>query len=240
MEDSAAFSAGTRRPFFPLSLAATAIEPWNEWLLLIDDVPGHLKPTEEELENIREIIEDMKTASEELEDEIETWLQPLSTFTNQAVMAFGTLAVEGQAGAEAFGDAMKNALAGVLEALGQMLSVQALAAWAASFAPGGQLNIPSAIAYSAAATAAFLGAGIIRALAHGGDFFTSGPELVMVGDNPGGVERVQVDPVSSGGRGDDTPMHVQVIMSEEPIIDMVARASRNRTLVLDGRSITTR
>jgi len=31
----------------------------------------------------------------------------------------------------------------------------------------------------------------------GGDFTTRGPQMIMVGDNPGGVERVQVTPLSS-------------------------------------------
>lgn len=187
----------------------------------------------------KEGVDDGSAAAKELTDEIESWLQPLSTFTDQAVMAFGTLAVEGAAGAEAFGDAMKDALAGVLEALGQMFSVQALGAWAAVFG-GNFAQVGAAVGYTAAATAAFLGAGIVRALAHGGDFFTSGPELVLVGDNPGGVEHVQADPVSSGGRADETPIHVQVMLPEGPIIDVVARASRNRTLVLDTRSLTNR
>ena len=33
--------------------------------------------------------------------------------------------------------------------------------------------------------------------AQGGDFVTSGPQNIMVGDNPGGRERVQVTPLSS-------------------------------------------
>ena len=35
------------------------------------------------------------------------------------------------------------------------------------------------------------------AFAKGGDFITSGPQMIMVGDNPGGRERVQVTPMSS-------------------------------------------
>ena len=37
----------------------------------------------------------------------------------------------------------------------------------------------------------------IPQLATGGDFVTSGPQMIMVGDNPGGQERVQVTPLSS-------------------------------------------
>ena len=35
------------------------------------------------------------------------------------------------------------------------------------------------------------------AFARGGDFTTTGPQMIMVGDNPGGRERVQVTPLSS-------------------------------------------
>jgi hypothetical protein len=36
----------------------------------------------------------------------------------------------------------------------------------------------------------------------GGDFITNGPQEILVGDNPGGRERVRVDPISSPGRQD--------------------------------------
>jgi hypothetical protein len=37
----------------------------------------------------------------------------------------------------------------------------------------------------------------IPAFASGGKFYTSGPQMVMVGDNPGGIERVEITPISS-------------------------------------------
>jgi hypothetical protein len=37
----------------------------------------------------------------------------------------------------------------------------------------------------------------VQAFAKGGDFITEGPQMIMVGDNPGGRERVQVTPLSS-------------------------------------------
>ena len=37
----------------------------------------------------------------------------------------------------------------------------------------------------------------LSSFATGGDFVTSGPQMIMVGDNPGGRERVQVSPLSS-------------------------------------------
>lgn len=45
-----------------------------------------------------------------------------------------------------------------------------------------------------------LGVGGIKSIlpfAKGGDFVTNGPQLIMVGDNPGGRERVQITPTSS-------------------------------------------
>lgn len=48
--------------------------------------------------------------------------------------------------------------------------------------------------------------GDVPAFAKGGEFMTSGPQLIKVGDNPGGVEHIRITPVSSGdsltaGRG---------------------------------------
>jgi len=40
----------------------------------------------------------------------------------------------------------------------------------------------------------------LSAAAGGGNFMTKGPTLLMVGDNPGGVERVSVEPISGRGK----------------------------------------
>ena len=37
----------------------------------------------------------------------------------------------------------------------------------------------------------------VPAFAKGGSFETSGPQMIMVGDNPGGRERVDITPISS-------------------------------------------
>ena len=42
--------------------------------------------------------------------------------------------------------------------------------------------------------------GSIFGFAGGGEFYTRGPQMIMVGDNPGGVERVTVEPVSGKGQ----------------------------------------
>ena len=55
-----------------------------------------------------------------------------------------------------------------------------------------QANMIASLALIAAQTMA----GIPK-FGKGGDFVTSGPQVIMVGDNPGGKERVQVTPISS-------------------------------------------
>lgn len=69
-----------------------------------------------------------------------------------------------------------------------------------------------------AAAAAAVGAGLVNVakikaerFALGGDFITRGPQMIMVGDNPGGRERVQVTPISSpnvnGPKGTEAHFH---------------------------------
>ena len=55
--------------------------------------------------------------------------------------------------------------------------------------------IAGAIAGAIAFAAAGALAGKVEEFATGGDFVTSGPQLMMVGDNPSGRERVQITPL---------------------------------------------
>ncbi len=55
----------------------------------------------------------------------------------------------------------------------------------------------SAISGQAALASSIAASKAIAAFAKGGDFVTNGPQLILVGDNPGGRERVQVTPESS-------------------------------------------
>ena len=71
-------------------------------------------------------------------------------------------------------------------------------------------------------TAAAVAANPIPKFAQGGDFVTAGPQNIMVGDNPGGRERVQVTPLSSpniaGPQGGGSPITVNVsgnVMSQD-------------------------
>lgn len=59
--------------------------------------------------------------------------------------------------------------------------------------------------------------GNIPKFAAGGEFMTSGPQLIQVGDNPGGVEHVKITPVSSAaGSAAPSPMVVNVY---GPVLD---------------------
>lgn len=67
------------------------------------------------------------------------------------------------------------------------------------------------------------------AFALGGDFVTNGPQMIMVGDNPGGQERVQVTPLSSPP-GPDAPsgngltLNISAPLVDETVIDSIIPA----------------
>ena len=65
--------------------------------------------------------------------------------------------------------------------------------------------------------------GDLKAFATGGDFVTSGPQMIMVGDNPGGRERVQVTPLSSpninGPQGITVNIQGNIIGTQEFVRD---------------------
>ena len=89
--------------------------------------------------------------------------------------------------------------------------------WASAF--GGPIAgaVAGAIAFAAASALAAK----VQEFATGGDFVTSGPQLIMVGDNPSGKERVQVtplggDPNINGPHGGGITLNISnPIMSED-------------------------
>ena len=66
------------------------------------------------------------------------------------------------------------------------------------------------------------------AFALGGDFITQGPQAIMVGDNPGGRERVQVTPLSSpninGPQGGNVTVNVSAPLVDDTVIDSLIPA----------------
>jgi hypothetical protein len=67
----------------------------------------------------------------------------------------------------------------------------------------------------------------LASFATGGDFVTSGPQMIMVGDNPGGQERVRVDPLSSpniSGSGGGITLNISAPLVDETILDTIIPA----------------
>ena len=78
-----------------------------------------------------------------------------------------------------------------------------------------------------AAAAMELFESLVPKFAQGGDFVTSGPQMIAVGDNPGGRERVQVTPLSSpnidGPQGGIT-INISAPLVDETVIDQILPA----------------
>jgi len=66
-----------------------------------------------------------------------------------------------------------------------------------------------------------------QSFAKGGDFITSGPQMIAVGDNPGGRERVQVTPLSSpnidGPQGGIT-VNISAPLVDETVVESIIPA----------------
>ena len=115
-------------------------------------------------------------------------------------------------------------------------AIEAAAAYAKAWTNLAEL--PKAIGLTGASVAAFAGAGYIRSLATGGDYETSGPEIIRVGENPGGRERVQVTPISSPNiNGPGQMIHVTFNMGSRMMYDDIHRATENGELIIAPRSI---
>ena len=89
----------------------------------------------------------------------------------------------------------------------------------------GIIGLVTGAAGAAAAMALF--ESLVPKFAQGGDFVTSGPQMITVGDNPGGMERVQVTPLSSpnidGPQGSIT-INISAPLVDETVIDSILPA----------------
>ena len=89
----------------------------------------------------------------------------------------------------------------------------------------GIIGLVTGAAGAAAAMALF--ESLVPKFAQGGDFVTSGPQMIAVGDNPGGRERVQVTPLSSpnidGPQGSIT-INISAPLVDETVIDSILPA----------------
>jgi hypothetical protein len=148
--------------------------------------------------DIREELEQTQAAYEQMAEAV--ILSAGSMFE-----AFGAALAAGESFNDAAKEFAKSAAVTVLRTLGEKAAAEAAVLWAKSLTPvTGSAYIPAAAGMTAASAGAFASAGAVSAFANGGDFMTNGPQLIMVGDNAGGRERVRIDPQpdsrsSSGG-----------------------------------------
>ena len=86
---------------------------------------------------------------------------------------------------------------------------------------------PPMAAYVAAMGAIQIATIEAASFAKGGDFITQGPQMMMVGDNPGGRERVQVTPLSSpnvSGPTNSFSINVSAPLVDETVVDSIIPA----------------
>lgn len=183
----------------------------------------------------REFVEQQKQEAleETAEKHKETALLALAVW-GPVFTAIGQGIVDNANAWDIFKSAAKNAIATVIQGFAKQWALQA----AAALVPGFSFNPAAAAGYSALSIAALVAAGVVRALATGGSFQTNGPQLIAVGDNPGGREQVDITPLSSPNmRGPGGMFHITWIMDSRVVLDIVQAGSENGELIIDGRAV---
>ncbi len=124
-------------------------------------------------------------------------------------------------------EAAKKAASSFISAEIQKAVSKWIASMLQSSGPMAWAVAPIALA-GGAAFGSLMGSTIERfKFAKGGDFVTSGPQMITVGDNPGGRERVQVTPLSSpnidGPQGGIT-INISAPLVDETVVDSIIPA----------------
>lgn len=132
-------------------------------------------------------IEDVGDEQEELRDATEQAMKIFPMWSN----AWATMGDTGMTAAEKLKEASKDLFSGLLMMLSKEALIRAFMALA-------KLQFGRAALWFTASATAATAAGFVRSLAQGGEFTTNGPQLLMVGDNPSGRERVRVEPLNQG------------------------------------------
>jgi hypothetical protein len=141
-----------------------------------------------------------------------------SEFVDSIISGFDAI----MTGSKDLKEALKDMIAGFLQALGKLFFIQFLANLF--------LRPRKAALALAASVAAYAGAAFVRSLAKGGEFTTNGPELIMVGDNPSGKERVSVMPAESPSYG-QRPMQGDVYLDGYRVGKWFERESRAKNIL---------
>jgi|GEM_PF-2377416 len=179
-----------------------------------------------ELDNWYEAEKDRIYATIEDEEERETALKDLDHEADQRRRALAR--GEAKAGKSiAIMNAIINTASAVTKALSQ----------------GGFIFGPLMAAFIAAmgaAQIALIKAQPLPALAEGGELITSGPQLIMVGDNPGGRELVQATPLSSPniyGPAREITLNNNLYLDSDQILSFISKASEDGILHIHERAI---
>ena len=111
--------------------------------------------------------------------------------------------------------ALTNVAINLGTAIGNLTATTTSAASVDNVLTGGVAGFVKYAAFLAQVTASITSARNIigGAAAGGGDFMTTGPTLLLVGDNPGGRERVKVEPISGKGQTTINPNSGLVAMA---------------------------
>lgn len=131
-------------------------------------------------------------------------------------------------------EAMKDTFAALLEMLGKEMLVRAMKALIPAI---GVFNPAAAAPAFAASAAAFAAAGFIRSLAQGGQFTTSGPEMVMVGDNPSGRERVTVEPLGGAEEPSERVIENVISIDGQSFFKALTRATKSGEFIVHRKAV---
>ena len=207
-------------------------EVWEDTASAIQQATLQQKLWNDELDNTEEKAKALQAEYEQLANIMLDYLGPTLESLGEALSGV-------EDGWVSLGQTAVRAIATIIRSLAREFAARA----AGAFAVG---NIPLGSALAGASGAALVASGIVNGLASqiqkaalGADFVTSGPQLLMVGDNPGGRERVSVEPLSSPNVNgpDDGPLYVQINLDGREISKFVTKAARSGQILVDQRAI---
>lgn len=196
----------------------------------------------------KEDTEKEKKRLKELKAEYEKWSNVVTNQIGNVFSSLGEALASGEDATKAFAQAGLNAIASIIEAIGQEFLARAAGAAALALIPPpfgtGPAGFAAAAGLAGAGALAMTAGGVVRGFAgsfeQGGSFMTDKPTIMQVGDNTGAVERVTVEPVSSFGSNNNDiivrqPLVIQI--DTGVLFKGLLEASRSGIALLDGGAI---
>ncbi len=183
------------------------------------DLPRQLPRIEGGYQAIAQAIGSAEQAQSALNAALDTGIDLQATELANAVIAAGIK--QGSAKSAA----LTVVRAKLMEAMaGYIASVFASVPFPLNLALAGSAEV----VVGKAVDAALAGVSRMRlpSFAQGGEFVTSGPQLILVGDNPSGRERVQVTPVNQQAFNSqqNITVNIQAPLVDEAVIDIIGPA----------------